>query len=320
MKVAIVGATGETGWSIVNGLLDSTTPKFEIVALSRPSSLDKPQNIVLQERGVKVVAADLSGPEDALANLLSGVEVVISALDPSAFPAQIPLANAAKAAGVARFIPCSFATVGPPGGVMQLRELKEGIINHIKKIYLPYTIIDVGWWFQLSIPIIPSGRTNYAAVMPATMIAGDGTVPSALTDSRDIGRWVARIITDPRTLNKMIFAYNELVSQNQMHELLERLSGEKTERQYISKEAILAAIEEARASEDPRAVHKLWNMQYSYSFGIRGDNTPAYAKYLGYLNAGELYPDMKGNSLKAWFQEVLDGKATSAYARKFAQA
>ncbi|KAH7121524.1 hypothetical protein EDB81DRAFT_666503 [Dactylonectria macrodidyma] len=309
LKVAIAGGSGETGTSIVNGLLESSRPKFEIVALTRPSSLQKPRNLAFQERGVKIVAADLSGPEEELVKLLSGIDVVISALDPSAFAAQIPLANAAKSAGVSRFVPCSFATVAPPKGVMQLREMKEDIMNYIKKIYLPYTMIDVGWWFQLSIPTIPSGRTSYATIMPANMVAGDGTTPSGLTDVRDVGRWVARIIADPRTLNKLVFAFDEVLSQNQVHELLEKLSGEEVERQYAIK-----------ASDNPRDRYKLWNMQYLHSRGIRGDNTPEYAKYLGYLSARELYPDMKGNTLKQWFQEVLSNKATRVYMQKSTEA
>jgi hypothetical protein len=32
------------------------------------------------------------------------------------------------------------------------------------------------------------------------------------------------------------------------------------------------------------------NSQLFYSWGIRGDNTPEYAEYLGYLSGEELYP------------------------------
>lgn len=70
-------------------------------------------------------------------------------------------------------------------------------------------------------------------MMPSDTIIGDGNTLSARTDVRDIGRYVARIIADPRTLNKYVFAYNELWSQNQIYDLLEKLSGEKLERQYV---------------------------------------------------------------------------------------
>lgn len=65
-------------------------------------------------------------------------------------------------------------------------------------------------------------------------IAGDGNVPFALTDLRDVGKYVARIICDPRTLNHMVFAYNEVWTYNQLYALLERLSGEKISRKYVS--------------------------------------------------------------------------------------
>lgn len=91
--------------------------------MTRKSSADNPNIQALKASGVKIAAVDLNGPEDELVNVLTDVDVVISAVHPSAFQDQIPLANAAKQAGVKRFIPCSFATTCPPRGVMTLREM-----------------------------------------------------------------------------------------------------------------------------------------------------------------------------------------------------
>jgi len=55
----------------------------------------------------------------------------------------------------------------------------------------------------------------------------------ALTDCTDIGRYVARIIVDPRTVNKMVFAYGEVLTQNQAWDLLEKESGEKLSREAV---------------------------------------------------------------------------------------
>lgn len=107
------------------------------------------------------------------------------------------------------------------------------MLNHIKNIFLPYTVIDVGWWYQVNLPRLPSGRIDYVAMETTDGIAGDGDVPFALTDLLDIGRYVARIIADPRTLNRMVFAYNELVTHSQLYDLLEEISGEKLERRYV---------------------------------------------------------------------------------------
>lgn len=65
-------------------------------------------------------------------------------------------------------------------------------------------------------------------------IVGDGNTPLAMTDLRDIGRYVALIIGDDRTLNKMVLAYNTVVTQNQIYDLLEEISEEKVQRNYVS--------------------------------------------------------------------------------------
>jgi hypothetical protein len=111
---------------------------------------------------------------------------------------------------------------------------KESVYNHIKQLRLPYTIIDVGWWYQIAFPKVPSRKVDYVAVGLAEEIVGKGNVPSALTDLRDIGRYVAKIIIDDRTLNRMVLAYNTVMTQNQIYDLIEEMSGEKLERKYVS--------------------------------------------------------------------------------------
>lgn len=56
--------------------------------------------------------------------------------------------------------------------------------DHIKKLKVPYTFIDVGWWYQFAFPRVPSGKLDYAATAKKDLIAGDGSVKSALTDKR----------------------------------------------------------------------------------------------------------------------------------------
>lgn len=93
-----------------------------MTALTRPSSLQKPEVLELKRKGVHVVAADLDGPEDQLAKLLTGIDVLIATMNATGLMSQIQLANAAKAAGVKRFVPCFFATAAPPKGMLLLRD------------------------------------------------------------------------------------------------------------------------------------------------------------------------------------------------------
>lgn len=82
-----------------------------------------------------------------------------------------------------------------------------------------------------------------------------------------------------------------------------------------SEEAIKKAIADALASTSPQAHYAVSTSQYSWSWGIRGDNTPEYAEYLGYLNAQELYPDFQPRTFEAFVKDLLDGKGSKVYTR-----
>ncbi|KAJ7835437.1 hypothetical protein B0H14DRAFT_2796191 [Mycena olivaceomarginata] len=284
-----------------------------------PSSSDKPKVKALTDRGVKIRVADIEGPIEKLIDILAGADVLISAIDAMSQLAQIRLVTAAKEARVKRFVPCAFTTVAPPGGVMALRDQKEEVYQHIRKLYLPYTIIDVGYWYQLSFPTLPSGRVDYACLFKTrTEIHNGGSMPTMLTDLRDIGSFVALIIKDPRTLNKSVFGYGEVLSENEVYETLEALSGEKIDRKYVSAEEIAAAraSNAAALKSDPNAIPNrisTFREDYHYSKYVRGDNTPAHAAYLGYLNARELYPEFKPKGFGEFARELLDGKLSKPY-------
>ncbi|RAH42162.1 aromatic alcohol reductase [Aspergillus brunneoviolaceus CBS 621.78] len=322
MKVAIVGASGDTGQSIVNALLSSSTPKFEITALTRPQSLNKPTNLALQSRGVRIVPADLRGPIAPLITLLQDIDIVISAIHFNALADETPLADAAKAAGVKRFVQSALMIIIPPRGVVDFREKKEENLHYIQKLRLPYTYIDAGWWHQLSLPRLPSGRVDHllppAAQHDGFPLGRDGNVPTALADLRDVGRYVARIIADPRTLNRRVHVYNEVYTLNRVCEVVERVSGEKLERRYVSRAEARDAVDKARmrlahSPGDTGALLAHVAAQLFYSWGIRGDNTPENAEYLGYLSGKDLYPDFEYVSFEEYIREVHRGEVEGVY-------
>ncbi|KAH8899788.1 isoflavone reductase [Thozetella sp. PMI_491] len=312
INVTILGATGETGLSIVNALLQ-TPEKFAITGLARPSSVEKASWIALKGRGVRVVAADLDAPVEELAKAIVGTDVLICCVLPTASDEQVALVNAAKQAGVKRFVPSFWGPAIPPRG-------KEQILDHIKGLYLPYTAIDVGWWYQLSLPRLPSGRIDHAVAIPLTAIPADGNVPIALTDKDDIGPFVARIIADPQTLNRMVFIHGETWTWNKVVDLVDEAAGEKWPRVYKSGEDILADVEKYKEiiAQDPKnlftdaALH-FFGGQYTYSWGVRGDNTLEHAEYLGYLDARKLYPEITVRKFEDYVHAVLEGEQTRVY-------
>ena len=79
-------------------------------------------------------------------------------------------------------------------------------------------------------------------------------------------------------------------------------------------EAQIAQVEKAVSEgSDFMATVKLWTLQYAHSWGIRGDNTPEHAEYLGYLIGKDLYPDMELTTFEEYVKEMLEGKARKPY-------
>ncbi|CRK24748.1 hypothetical protein BN1723_013376 [Verticillium longisporum] len=283
LTVAIVGATDATGGSIARVLL-SDQDHLEVMLLARAASLNKPELTALKELGAAVRAVDLDGSVDDVAKVLAGTDVVVSGMTLQQMPQELNLASAAKQAGVGRFVTSFFAPVCPPGGVTFMREKKEEILNHIKKLYLPYTAVDVGWWYQMTIPRPLTQPADPKAFVQPMPIVDEGNVIIALTDNRDIAPFVARIITDETTLNHLVFVYGEVKTTAEAWSEAEAIAGASLV-ETIEKNLGVLNLETGMA-------------QYFYTLAVRGDNTPENAKYLGYLDARELYPDLQPRSWK----------------------
>lgn len=308
LRIAVAGASGETGRSITTALLASPEA-FEIVALARPESAEKEAYQKLAEAGGAVKAVDFLDT-DALAAALAGTDVVISTLLPFARAESESLIDAAHRAGVGRFVPSFFATIAPRG-VLTLRDLKEDVLDYCKRLYLPYTVIDVGWWYHIGLPAVPSGPLAAAVSFPDALV-GDGETRTAMIDQADIGRYVARIIADPRTLNRCVFAYGEVTTQNAVWAAVEAHAGAALPREPLTKaalEAEMAALRSKHAAEpaDVPTLLQLGVAEYQYNRGIRGDNTPEHAAYLGYLDAKALYPDLECTSVSGFVRDLATG-------------
>lgn len=51
--------------------------------------------------------------------------------------------------------------------------------------------------------------------------------------------------------------------------------------------------------------------------GVRGDNTPEIAEFLGYLDCKKLYPDFEAITFEACCREILEGKAATPYENRW---
>lgn len=86
----------------------------------------------------------------------------------------------------------------------------------------------------------------------------------------------------------------------------------------ITAEEVTARIKEAQASlqvnpQSLEAFGTLATQQLLLSWAIRGDNTPEYAGYLGYLDGKELYPDFEYVKFEDYVKAALNGTAQGVY-------
>lgn len=85
----------------------------------------------LQAKGVEIRAADIvSDSTEQLVEVLSGADVVISAVTSELIPQQKSLFAAAKMAGVKRVVPCDFGTPGVRG----VRELTDEVRTRLSRV------------------------------------------------------------------------------------------------------------------------------------------------------------------------------------------
>ena len=151
-------------------------------------------------------------------------------------------------------------------------------------------------------PIIDPAKEpfpSFGEIVTRTTYGSSGEVKQALTDLRDIGKFVARIIADKRTLNRYVLVHSEEHTQNEMFALAKRVSGKditiKTQNaEYLTKLA-----------DESDGLHQIL-FQYIHSMFVRGDNTVENAKkeeYGNALDAKALYPDIEVTSLEAYAAE-----------------
>ncbi|KAK6220977.1 hypothetical protein QIS74_04969 [Colletotrichum tabaci] len=62
----------------------------------------------------------------------------------------------------------------------------------------------------------------------------------------------------------------------------------------------------AKSKDDPERFLDHYHYSYHMSCDIKGENTPEYARYLGYLVAKDLYPDLHGISFEDFVKETLE--------------
>lgn len=218
-NVAIAAASGNLGPSVLKALVDSNL--FSITVLTRPSSNHK------FPPSVTVLPVDYSSTT-SLTNALTGQDAVIALFGAETAALQVPLLDAAIAAGVTRFIPSDFGSDTHNENVKGLPvfakkiEVQTAVAERAASGLIEYTQVING-------PFLDWGITNgFLADLgkkTVRLIDGGDVVVSGTTREY-IGAAVVGVLTHlEETKNRPVYVKNYSFTQNEVVEIGKKLLG-----------------------------------------------------------------------------------------------
>ncbi len=131
---------------------------------------------------------------------------------------------------------------------------------------------------------------------------------NALTHIPDVGKFVAEILDDDRTLNKYVFCWGDEKTQKEVWDIARKVKAEvgggplTVSPKFQSEEELRANVKSAEDNTFAQIA-----AEYLFSAFIRGDNSVENAKkpeYGGALDARELYPHLKVTTVEELAREL----------------
>jgi NADH dehydrogenase len=244
----VVGATGFLGGKVCRELATQGKPVTGMVRGGEEAKVT-----ALREAGVETVEGDLKDPA-SLERACRGKTAVISTASASLsrqagdniqsvdLDGQRSLIDAAKAAGVPKFVYISFSSNMTTDG--PVTAAKRTVEQHLMASGLDYTILRCGFLMEIMIaPIVGFDYANAKAV-----VYGTGEEPLSLVSMDDVARMVALCLDHPQASNAVIeFGGPAPVTLHQAVAAFEEVSGRSFEMQHVPEAALVAAWE---GSED----------------------------------------------------------------------
>nr|AZL88517.1 pinoresinol-lariciresinol reductase 2.2 [Taiwania cryptomerioides] len=308
-RVLIVGGTGYIGKRIVKASIELGHRTYILFRPEVVYNIEKVQMLLsFKQLGAKLVEASLDDHQ-SLVNALKEVDVVISALSGGVLRhhvlEQLKLVDAIKEAGnIKRFLPSEFG-MDPdlmghalqPGNITFIDKRK--VRRAIEEASIPHTYVSSNMFAGY---FAGSLAQHNGCMMPPrdkVLIYGDGNVKGVWVDEDDVGIYTIKSIDDPRTLNKTMYIRPpmNILSQKEVIEIWERLSGQNLDKIYISLEDYLTDMEDKSYEEKIVRCHL-------YQIFFRGD---LYNFEVGpnATEATNLYPEVKYTTMDSYLDRYV---------------
>lgn len=251
VKVALAGATGGLGATILSAILD--TRKHEVIVLSRSP------NPSLTAKGVQVRPVSYTD-HASLTNALRGVHTVLSTIGSShqdeTRGSQLAIIAAAKEAGVKRFAPSEYA----------IRDYKDWdfyagkipVLEATKASGMEYTQFTCGIFMNYLGTGTPKGETEVlSGLRPWNFVIntkagtadlpGDGNSKLTFTRLQDVGKFVAAALDLDRWEDEMGMV-GSTMSYNEVIDAIEKVTKRKMLVKNNSEEELKKLIKEDKGA------------------------------------------------------------------------
>jgi uncharacterized protein YbjT (DUF2867 family) len=178
----------------------------------------------------------------SLVKACEGMDVVISAVGGELIQ-QVELINAATDTKVQRFIPSDFGL--DPGiagqGSCLLFDMKAQIHQVVKDSGLNYTFIYSNGFIELWAYSL--GQVGLMGPPDEVEIYGEGNVKLSVTSVQDIARITIATVDDPRTRNMKLAIVSNVITQAELIQLWEEITGKSIKRKPTSLADLPAALQ-----------------------------------------------------------------------------
>ena len=245
----VVGATGFLGTEICRRLVDKG---IGLRALVRETSA--PDRVeALRALGAEIVIGDLRDRE-SLDRACAGIDIVFSTATSIAREGEISgvdeqgqlnLVDAARAAGVARFVYISFEELGTGAPIEQA---KRAVEERLRQSAMAYTILRPGLFHETWLTPV----TGFDVGNGTVNVYGSGEAELSWISLGDVATAAVQALDEPETEQAVVPIAGERMSYRDVIAAFEDVTGRKLAVQQVPAEA-LAAQRDASSDERERS-------------------------------------------------------------------
>ncbi|XWS49336.1 hypothetical protein CRYUN_Cryun13aG0154900 [Craigia yunnanensis] len=254
-KVLVVGGTGYIGRRIVKA---SLAQGHETYVLQRPEiglDIEKLQMLLsFKKQGAHLIEGSFNDHK-SLVDAVKQVDVVICTMSGVHFRShnlllQLKLVEAIQEAGnIKRFLPSEFGMDPSRMG----HALEPGRVSFDDKMVVRKAIEDANIPFTYVVANCFAGYfvgnlSQFERLTPPkdkVYLYGDGNVKAVFMDEDDVATYTIKTIDDARTLNKTLYIrpVENILTQSQLIQKWEKLTGKKLDKISISAQDFLASMQ-----------------------------------------------------------------------------